>query len=305
MKHINICICTYRRNKHLASCIKSLCDQVCPNDIRISISVIDNDVQQSAEPIIQESRNISPFILHYFCEPRRGIPLARNRALVESLKMHADWIAFIDDDEQAEKNWIHQLYSYICQHSEKTVVHGRVIPVFPPDTPKHIKELCSPNKIRPTGTPKTACATDNVLFPVSLVEPLGLRFDESSPLAGGTDTIFFTQASNNGFQIFECAEAIVYETVFAERLKMKWLLKRKYRSGITTSWRKQNAGRSSISLIFSSLFKILMHCIVSSLLAVMNLKLQRNKQLLKSARETGILAGTLGLRVNSYAKIES
>jgi len=278
---------------------------VCPNDIQLSISVIDNDVQRSAEPIVEKSKNISPYILHYFCEPGRGIPLARNRALTESLAMHADWIAFIDDDEQAEKSWIQQLYSYICQHSEKTVVHGRVIPVFPADAPKHIKELCSPNKVRPTGTRKSACATDNVLFPVSLVEPLGLRFDESSPFAGGTDTIFFTQASNNGIQIFECAEAIVYETIFAERLKMKWLLKRKYRSGITTSWRKQNAGCSSISLIFPSLFKALLHCLVGGLLAIINLKLQRNKQLLKSARETGILAGTLGLRVNSYAKIES
>src|SRR5690606_40862979 len=49
-----------------------------------------------------------------------------------------------------------------------------------------------------TGQILQTCATNNVIIPVYVTRDLGLRFDETHPLAGGTDTLFFVEACARG-----------------------------------------------------------------------------------------------------------
>ena len=305
MDTINICVCTYQRPEHLALCLQSLDQQICPQDAQISIMVVDNDVSLSSKSTTLNFAKNSKYPTRYFCESKQGIPLARNRAITESLSLDTDYIAFIDDDERAMPEWIKCLYVYLKTHLKNTAVHGCVIPIFPDGTPQHLIQVFSSRKQKITGTRKNACATDNVIFPTSFIKKTGLRFDESSPLAGGTDTIFFTQATEKGLSIYECAEAIVHEHVFANRLSMNWMLKRKYRSGITDGWKKAHAGKSKLSMVLSNTLKLFLHTFLVCIACLTFNKVMRNKQLLKIAKATGIIAGHIGLKVNSYAEIDA
>src|SRR3990172_5132121 len=102
-------VCTHRRPQMLRDCLDSLTQQLIPSNISAAIVVVDNEPVPAAGTIVDEFVNISPIPLYYVHEPRRGIACARNAVLDTATSMCADWIAFIDDDEIAEQDWLANL----------------------------------------------------------------------------------------------------------------------------------------------------------------------------------------------------
>jgi succinoglycan biosynthesis protein ExoM len=282
----------------------SLINQTAPKTTTYFITVIDNDKTQSAKPVVDNFKTLSKVPIHYVCEENRGIPFARNRALDESLKLGADYIAFVDDDEQAFCDWLSTLYTYLCSYSDCVVIHGRVIPKFPEDTPQQMREIFYTKKERLTGARLQACATNNVIFSTDILRKFNLYFDSSAPFAGGTDTKFFFEVNQRGVPIYECAEAVVYEAVFPSRLKMSWIMHRKYRSGVTTAWIRLRIGVPKLDLVLNSIGSTFLHLTLSVFFAIFFQRTLRNKQLLKTARSLGVLTGIFSIKVNSYANVD-
>lgn len=303
MKKINIAICTYKRTELLKKCLLSLLKIAEPADTEITLTIVDNDDQTTAKAVVNELADNSSFPLFYYCEQKRGIPCARNRAIEETHKLGANYLVFIDDDERAEPDWLQKLYDFSVSQGGDIIVSGHVVSELPAQTPDNIRALFN-QKNRLTGTRLTSCATNNVLIPVFVTKELGLRFDESSPLTGGTDTIFFCNAVDAGVTILKCREAIVRETVPLSRTKIKWLSKRKYRSGITAAWRKRQNGRAALSIVFSSLLQIIFEMFKCGFNTVLLRKTRRNETWLRACRSAGVLTGVLGGKVDSYKKID-
>jgi len=113
MKHIVICICTYKRPAMLNRLIASLKEQETDGSFRISITVVDNDREGSAAEIVAKIEKGCSLPIHYVIEPRQNISLARNRALTST---EADYYACIDDDEFADKVWLLNHYKTIVRH---------------------------------------------------------------------------------------------------------------------------------------------------------------------------------------------
>lgn len=99
MDKINICVCTYKRKELLAKCLHSIYNMALPSDTEITLTVIDNDEQQSAKQVIDDFSTASSLPTYYVNERKHGIPHARNRALTESYALQADYLVFIDDDD--------------------------------------------------------------------------------------------------------------------------------------------------------------------------------------------------------------
>ncbi len=300
MDKINICICTYKRGALLKKCLTSLYETELPKDVSVSITVIDNDDKQSARIIVDELSATSPLPTHYFCESKRGIPCARNRAIMETQKIGANYLVFIDDDEWVTKDWLIHLYSYCIKKGGKVVVSGDVIPEIPAETPNEIKPFLYRENKHPTGTSLTSCATNNVLMPTSISKDLDLWFDESQPYSGGEDTIFFSTANRLGIRIEKCTEAIVKEHIPVERTKIKWLANRKFWVGTVNAWRKRQKGKLWINIFISSFTQLLWHSLLIPIMWLTRQKTKRNKAILKVSRAAGEVCGLFGYRIKSY-----
>ena len=303
MTKINLCICTYKRPGLLTDCLQSIGDIIIPSGTEVTVTVIDNDQTCSAEAFVSRLAKTFPFPLYYHCESRRGIPCARNRAVEETHRLGSDYLVFIDDDEWVEPLWLDLLYCYCQKQGGNIVVSGAVISDFPDGTPDHISYFLS-RKQKATGTLLGSCATNNVLVPIYLTKDLGLRFDETNPLAGGTDTIFFCEAVNIGVIIKKCAEALVHESVPKNRATLRWLSKRKFRGGITVAWREKKNGHSTFSIVALTGRKLLRDLFLASIMFLIGKKLKRNKRWLKVCYRLGVLSGVLGLKVDSYKNID-
>lgn len=296
---INICVCTYKRASLLSNCIRSLLAQTVPENASLFITVIDNDLNRSAESIVKNFEVTSDKKINYYVQERRGIPCVRNKALEVSKEIGADLLIFIDDDEVAEEGWLAALYNVSAKHNHLAAVHGLVIPNLANDIPDSIAGLFKTKK-RAEGQKLTACATDNVSIPMQFVTDTGLEFDESRPLAGGEDTRFFTEAYLQGLQIYQTNSAIVHEEIPPSRCSLKWLVKRKFTTGLTGAWRKGKNGRSRWSVATSALVQTLGYSLLAVVYFVIFKGLKRNKCILKSARSAGIFMGCFNMSVDSY-----
>ncbi|RLU01364.1 glycosyltransferase family 2 protein [Ketobacter sp.] len=304
MSDINICVCTFQRVALLAQCLNSLTEMRLPENTTVTVTVVDNDVNGSAKSTVERLFSKFPLALHYKIEPKRGIPCARNSAIVETLRMGSDYLIFIDDDEWVERDWLVSLLDYSRSLGGGVVVHGRVISELPVGLPPEISGLFG-KKARPTGLKLSACATDNVLIPAIVYRDLGLKFDETYPLAGGTDTKYFVEAVSRGIEIYQCAEAVVHEHIPQSRTSLRWLAKRKYRAGITDAWRKKKMGANNLRILLSSLLKIILALLKLVVCAILGRKLNRNQAWLKLSKSVGQIAGLFGRSIDSYRTVDS
>lgn len=303
MNKVAVCILTLQREKMLSRCLDSLDKLAADADFETLVVIVDNDQNQSARSLVEAKAASFSHPLYYYSEPRRGIPVARNSAIEEAHRLGADLIAFIDDDEWVDPAWLKNAYAYFQQHNANIVVSGNVISVFPEGTPEHICKAMQ-RTIHHSGVELSACATNNVLFPVLLTRDWGMRFDESRPLAGGTDTKFFALVRERGMKILKCAEATVYEEVPASRATLSWMSKRKYRAGITEYWRKRRDGVSLLRILLGNSMRVIVMLLTALLMLLLGNKMKRNRAWLKCCKSLGALSGMLGMQVDSYKKVD-
>jgi glycosyltransferase involved in cell wall biosynthesis len=214
-QHLAVCVCTRRRPAMLRKCLQSVLRQKTPDDIRVSVFVIDNEPMIENREIGQHAAAGSGFPVNYVVEPKPGIPFARNAALAAASSVEADWIAFIDDDEIAGPNWISSLMA--VEYRSVPILMGRVEYV-PPDTqcfwvvPRHTRVP----KYDEGAVLKTA-STNNVRFAMAIVDD-GIRFNEKIGLGVGEDTQFFAEAMRRGYQIRYTDRAVTREMLHPARL---------------------------------------------------------------------------------------
>lgn len=223
---ILIAVCTRRRPQMLRQCLLSLsAQQAVSGAANLQILVVENDEVPRAQPIVQASAQSSAVPIAYVQEPQAGLCYARNRALDEALQRGAQWLAFIDDDEVAEPQWIAELYRVAVAHSAD-VVRGPVQYRYPPeDRWAHLRDTGRKTP-PPEGQLITEGATNNVLLHHRLFaeNALNLRFDLRLNFVGGEDKLFFLQAHAAGVRMVFAPSARVQETVPLSRctLRMLW-----------------------------------------------------------------------------------
>jgi succinoglycan biosynthesis protein ExoM len=291
---LQISVCTYRRPHMLGACLASLAQLDFPIGVSTGVLVVDNSSERTAEPIVAGQQQSFPVPLRYECEPRRGISMARNRALDLARRNGADYLVFIDDDEHADRNWLASLYGFAVASGPDHIIHGDVRAELPPGTPSHIAHCFQAPQLS-TGTILRTCATNNVIIPMGLVKKHDLWFDERYALTGGEDTAFLLAASRAGAIIRQCREAVVYETIPESRATLRWLSRRRYRNGIQ-SLAFDNPGRRA-----SSAPRKLLSRLWRSGIALLRGRRRDAVDLwLKACVSAGMCSGMVGLRFNEY-----
>jgi succinoglycan biosynthesis protein ExoM len=224
---VDVGICTFRRDS-VAKTLASLGAQQLPPGVRLRVIVADNEPLPAAEGRVRAAAFAARLDLAYVHAPAHNISVARN-AVLDALE--GDYLAFIDDDQEAAPDWIAALLRVIQRDGHPAVL-GPVTAVYPPETPRWIAagdfHSFGPVRVRGRILKGYSC---NVLIRTEAVRRCGLRFDLSLGRMGGEDDDFFYQLTDCGGTIGEAPDAHVYEAVPPSRATMGWLLKRAFRSG--------------------------------------------------------------------------
>jgi succinoglycan biosynthesis protein ExoM len=225
---VAICVCTLRRR----ALLRELLGGIAQLEFRkvqapqIQIVVVDNDDLATAHEVCASAS--VPWPVKYVVEPKRGITHARNRAIAEAGLV--DFVAFLDDDEVPSVQWLDELLWTQAEFAAD-VVSGPVSPRYAPEVADWVKRgRFFDAWVSATGTPREACATNNVLIGSRVFERV-IRFDEAFALSGAEDTNFFLRVRQAGYRIVWSQEAVVFESVPAARGTVGWILRREYQTG--------------------------------------------------------------------------
>ena len=304
--NVAICIITYQRPEGLKRLINGL-NQLTFNKYqhpKIEIILVDNDIEGSASNMYKNLKPSSKWLINYYIEPRRGIPFARNKAIL-SVRANTDFIAFIDDDEVPEPTWLDELL-YVQQLYKAEVVSGPVIPYFKEPAPTWITQGKLFERSRySTGYCLPFTATNNVLIHSKVFRNMKKFFDERLALTGGSDTHFFMRVHRAGFKIVWANDALVYEWIPASKANAKWILQRTYRTRNTFTMCMLEFD-SSMTVRVSRIAKGVGR-IVQGLLFIAPSLLGGRSALIKALQYiyggAGTLSGVIGKRYEEYKTI--
>ena len=223
VKHISVCVCTFKRPDLLRRLLNKLDEQQTKGLFSYSVVVADNDALQSARQVVRDFSAVSSIQTIYCVEPEQNIALARNKALENAT---GDFIAYIDDDEVPENDWLYNLFK-TCNAYGVDGVLGPVKPSFecvPP--PWVIKGRFFERPAYDTGY-KLACSetrTGNVLLKRSILNE-NKNWFRAKFGTGSEDVDFFRRMMETGKVFVWCNDAAVYESIPLQRCKRSYLLK--------------------------------------------------------------------------------
>jgi succinoglycan biosynthesis protein ExoM len=230
--HISICICTYKRPLLLQKLIDRLKVQRTDRLFSYSLVVVDNDALGSGRDAIKAAGEALLFQIDYYIEPERNISLARNRSIKNA---RGNMIAFIDDDEFPEVDWLFNHFRTLGE-SQASGVLGPVRAHFDQEAPPWLaKSGLLERKEFATGQRLTNARftrTGNALLRKSVFADGEDRFDPLYGRTGGGDAVFFKRMMKKGHTFIWCNEAIVYETVLPERQVKSYYIKRAFTRGM-------------------------------------------------------------------------
>ena len=236
--YITVVVCTYNRAETLRDALNSLMLQKTGDQFSYETVVVDDASTDATPSVIREAAARSPTPMRYVQGSGKGIACARNKGIKESC---ADWIAFFDDDQVADPNWLEELFACAVQ-SGAEVVGGSVRLRLSDEEVRKISPLCRAMLGETYGRSKLArClrktfpGCGNILLKATVFQS-GVQFNESLT-AGGEDIEFTARLRRTGIEGWFTPKAIVRHDVPAHRLTESYLSWRSLRAGDNFAYR--------------------------------------------------------------------
>ena len=244
---VSVIIPTFRRADGLGRALASVTAQETVPGTAVDIIVCDNSPEASAREQVIAFGATSPLTVTFVHEPNPGVANARNRAVAACF---ADFIAFLDDDEEAPADWLKQLL--ITQKTYAADV------VFGPVTAR----LSTDRKSRFDGYFNAFFSR----FGPAQDEPLSTYFGCGNSLIrrermpaeqpfsvvqndmGGEDDQLFNGLMKQGAVMAWAAHAPVFEDVPARRATLDYTLRRAFAYGQGPGWTAWLNGKPLIAV---------------------------------------------------------
>ncbi|MEL6121447.1 MAG: glycosyltransferase family 2 protein [Pseudomonadota bacterium] len=286
---VDLCICTYKRS-HIADTLRSVARAKIPAGVALRVIVIDNDDAPSAQACVGEVAKDTGLTIDYRHIPGSNISIARNGGLDAAT---GDWIAFLDDDELVEPDWLTALIACV-KATGADAAFGHMRALYGPDAPQwmvngdfHSQFAARRGNVVETGH------TCNALLRWGDVPWRHERFALERGRSGGEDTEFFFRLRALGARYAIADNAIVHEEVPAARQDLNWLLKRRFRIGQSYSAVATEPGALAKLLVVAALKTAYCHL---QALAAWPWMTRRAFWLLRGRMHAGVCAGCLRFR---------
>jgi glycosyltransferase involved in cell wall biosynthesis len=149
MAELSVVISTRNRSDLLRRALDALCRQRVPEGYRYEVVVVDNGSTDGTPAVVQAAGATVPGLIRYLYEPRIGVSNGRNAGIAAT---DAPIVAFTDDDNTVEPDWVATIQRVVDGHPDAGAVGGRVLPDWPGDVPPWIdREHWSPLAILDYG----------------------------------------------------------------------------------------------------------------------------------------------------------
>jgi succinoglycan biosynthesis protein ExoM len=229
---VYLCVPTFRRPIGLRKLLSHIALLTYAGPV--SVIVVDNDAEERCgASVVAELSGSFRFPLSCEVEPTRGQTYAYNRAFAVACRATPapSYIAVLDDDEYPEPNWLSEMIAVALDY-DVDIVGGPVFPVF--DDPDHWlarSGIYAPTRYA-TGPVPVIYGAGNMLIRRDVLEQyLDEPFRHEFAFTGGSDEEFFWRCRREGRSFAWADGAHVLETVPRSRIKVGYLLRRKFRNG--------------------------------------------------------------------------
>ncbi len=234
---VSIAICTYNNAGKLETVLESLRGLTCPPALEYEVLVVDNNSADETKPLVQKCQAAWGQRLRYVFEGTQGLSHARNRALKEAV---GDIVSYLDDDVKVDPGWLAAVAAAFEQYPA-AAVGGRSYLIYPSERPAWLPEEYEFLLSKLDYGDKVIVGVDKDLF--------GLNFSvrkEVAVDAGGFDTslgrcgrslgsgeesdLLKRIRAKGAVAVYEPG-AVVGHIVSAERVTIRWFLKRLFAAG--------------------------------------------------------------------------
>jgi glycosyltransferase involved in cell wall biosynthesis len=235
---LTLIIATYNRALWLSQTLNDFL-QLDTGGLSWELILVDNCSTDDTEAVTSRYGGRLP--LRYLFGPIPGKNHALNLALERA---RGDVVVFADDDISPDPCWLKEILAACDRWPDCSVFGGRVIPVFPPGTPRFLRESDFSDYVfaihdlpqqegsyPPEGTPVGPnCWVRRQLFDA------GWRYDPTIGPNGrgrisGSELEFFTRLRAAGFGFVYVPAALVHHRIQPYQTTIRYLLKRSYASG--------------------------------------------------------------------------
>jgi succinoglycan biosynthesis protein ExoM len=227
---ISIVLPTQRRNASLARALRSALAQAGVAPSRLELVVVDNDAQPTARDLVQSIAEAAPFPVRYVHEPQSGVANARNAALAAAA---GDFIAFLDDDEEAPPGWLAALLD-VQSRWDADVVFGPVRARAPDTVRRHrdyLEQFFSRNDPAEAGLIDRYYGCGDSLLRRAALPDQQRPFSVLRNQTGGEDDLLFGRMQDLGARFAWAPEAWVWEDPIPDRLSLRYTLLRAFAYG--------------------------------------------------------------------------
>ncbi|ESQ77198.1 glycosyltransferase family 2 protein [Asticcacaulis sp. AC402] len=230
LKSVSVIIPTFRRPEGLDRAMASITAQTGLSGTALDLIVCDNSPEGSARPQVEAFALTATFPVLFVHEPKTGVANARNSAVATT---QADFIAFLDDDEEAPADWLWRMLANQT-HFKADVVFGPVTARIPDDVAQYrpyFEAFFSRFGPEESGVLPHYYGCGNSLIRRAVLPKDELPFATSQNEMGGEDDILFTALKAQGKVMSWAADAPVWEDVPPKRATLDYTLKRGFAYG--------------------------------------------------------------------------
>jgi len=220
---ISVVLCTYNRAEVLGDALQSLSQLRTRGQFLYEVVVVDNGSTDDTRQVVERMARTSTVAVRMVAEPSPGVAHARNRGIAES---RGEWIAFSDDDQIADRDWLCELWAVAGAHAARCV--GGAVRLDLPDHASGLSGICrrmfgesvagdQPRSYDGKATP----GAGNLLIHRTVLQATG-TFDPSRNEAG-EDTDLFRRVRAAGIPAWYAPQATVVHRIPEYRLRPDYL----------------------------------------------------------------------------------
>lgn len=280
MPKISAVICTYNRSQLLRGAIESLLNQTL-NRSEYEIIVVNNASTDNTSKVVNKFiTDFKDFNIKYIFESEQGLSHARNAGFKNA---KTDFVAYIDDDAKADKNWLKEAIK-IIDEIKPDIFGGPIYPFYLTEKPEWFLDRY---EIRTNGNDprflneNEYISGSNIIFKKKVLELLG-GFDTNLGMNGeklgyGEETRLILKARDEvkNVKIYYSPKIFVYHLVPEKKMRFGYFVEHNFAVGN----RAKDIWQKEITLIMKIIyFMVVIYDIVCILLQMALGTMFRNRR---------------------------